>query len=135
MSDGTQLRHYQAEGSSCGKVLVVSSLINRFYVLDLLPQVSVINLLNHHGLDVYVLDWGAPGLRGQTRTFADYVHGFVPWALARIQERDPGPVHLKGYCMGGTLTAMAAALHPEHVQTLVTLASPIDFHKSGIPAF
>jgi polyhydroxyalkanoate synthase len=130
-----RLLHYAAAGPTRRRspVLVVASLINRYYVLDLLPELSVIRSLAARGFDVYVLDWKAPGSTGPDLTFADYVDGAIARAAAELEARHPGSpgVALLGYCMGGTLAALYAALHPERLAALVLLGTPIDFHASG----
>ena len=67
LEDGplARLLHYPSGKAGAGKpILIVASLINRYYVLDLLPELSVIALLNRRGFDVYVLDWKSPGAAG-----------------------------------------------------------------------
>ena len=71
-------------------VLIVSSLINRYYVLDLLPELSVIALLNRRGFDVYVLDWKSPGPDGPALGFTDYVDGVIPAAATSVACRASG---------------------------------------------
>ena len=81
------------------------------------------------GFDVYMIDWGVPTDADRALTLEDYVCGFLERrrraasATARTRER----VHLLGYCMGGTMSALFTALHPEPVKTLTLLAAPIDF--------
>ena len=118
--------------ASRGAVVVVASLINRFYVLDLLPGISVLDVLRRRGLDVFVLDWKAPAGAGPELTFADYVDGAIPWAAREASAASGhGKSALLGYCMGGTMAAMAAARHPERFSSLILLGAPIDFHASG----
>jgi len=130
---GAKLLHYPGQGEARRPLVVVASLINRHYVFDLLPGLSVFEHLNRQGFDLYVLDWGAPGAEGPQRTFADYVDDIVPWAARVAIQRSGRPrVPTMGYCMGGTLAAMHAARHPHQVSGLVLLGAPIDFHQSGV---
>ena len=125
-----RLVRYPSRSAGPGRPLVVvASLINRYYVLDLLPELSVIGRLCESGFDVYVLDWKAPGARGPELGFGDYVDGAIAGAVTRAGGGKP--VALLGYCMGGTLAAMYAARHPSTVQALCLLGTPIDFHASG----
>lgn len=113
-------------------LLVVSSLINRYYVLDLLPDLSVISLLAARGFDVYVLDWKSPGPDGPELGFEDYVDGVIPTAAATVAKRHGGALPaVIGYCMGGTVSAMFAARHPSKLKSLVLLGTPIEFRLSG----
>ena len=130
-----RLIHYPEKRARGGKgpaVLIVASLINRYYVLDLLPDLSVINSLCERGIDVWVLDWKAPGPNGPRLGFADYLDGVIADSAGEVAARRGNrPPTVIGYCMGGTMAAMFAALHPELVRGLCLLGAPIDFHASG----
>jgi polyhydroxyalkanoate synthase len=139
VSEGPMARllRYDADQPRDSKVpiLIVSSLINRYYVLDLLPELSVVSKLVERGFDVWVLDWKAPGDLGPRLTFTDYVEGAIASAAADAARTSGVPsVTVLGYCMGGTLAAMFAAHRPELVKALCLLGTPIDFHLSGMLA-
>lgn len=130
-----RLLHYRAaaERPHPIPVLIVPSLINRYYLLDLVPGRSLVEYLVGRGLDVYLLDWGEPGPEDRRTTFDQYVTGYLRRTVQRIrslsgQER----VSLLGYSMGGTFAAIFAALYGRYVANLVALAAPIDFHDDGI---
>jgi polyhydroxyalkanoate synthase len=113
-------------------LVVVASLINRWYVLDLLPERSLLADLGRRGFDVYVLDWKAPGAAGPDLRFEDYIEGAITGAVQFAARASKSPrTALLGYCMGGTLATIFAARHPEAVQSLALLGTPIDFHQSG----
>jgi polyhydroxyalkanoate synthase len=138
-SDGplARVRYYKAQGAKRhpDPIVIVSSLINRYYVLDLLPELSVISRLQQRGFDVFVLDWKAVGDLGPTLRFADYVDGAISAAVSdAARARGSERAHMIGYCMGGTLAAMYAARHPDRLKSLVLLGTPIDFHASGLLA-
>ena len=114
-------------------VLMVPSLINRHYVLDLMPGRSLIEFLLEQGHDVFAIDWGTPGDEDRHLTFDTFCDRYLARAIGRSAgiagaER----VHLLGYCLGGTLTAIHAALHPDRIASLVALAAPIAFHNSSL---
>jgi polyhydroxyalkanoate synthase len=114
-------------------VLMVPSLINRHYVLDLLPGRSVIEFLLEQGHDVFAIDWGTPGDEDrylELDTFCDRYLGRAIRRTARLAGAER--VNLLGYCLGGTLTAIHAALHPERIASLVALAAPIRFHTDSL---
>ena len=108
-------------------VLFVPSLVNRAYILDLMPQQSMMRWLAAHGTRAMLLDWGWPGPTERTFTLTDHVAG----RLGRALDALPGPLVLVGYCMGGLLALAAALRHPGRVRALVLLATPWDFHAEG----
>ncbi|MCX9074781.1 MAG: class III poly(R)-hydroxyalkanoic acid synthase subunit PhaC [Candidatus Methanoperedens sp.] len=109
-------------------VLIVYALVNRYYILDLQPDKSVIKKLLDDGFDVYIIDWGYPTGLDMYLTIDDYVNGYINNAVDKIRERSGfDKVTLLGVCQGGTFSIMYAALHPEKVKNLVTLVAPVDF--------
>jgi polyhydroxyalkanoate synthase subunit PhaC len=114
-------------------ILMVPSLINRWYVLDLMPQRSFVEWVVGRGHDVFLIDWGAPGPEDRYLTFDDLCDRYLGRAL-RIAARssEHGRAHLLGYCMGGILTAVHTAAYPERVASLVQLAAPVSFDDDGL---
>jgi polyhydroxyalkanoate synthase len=109
-------------------VLFVFALVNRPYVLDLLPHKSVVRRFLDAGFDVYMIDWGVPSPADATKTLHDYIEGHLDRAVKRVLEvSEAVDVNLVGYCMGGTMSAMYASLHPEIVRNLIMMAAPIDW--------
>jgi polyhydroxyalkanoate synthase len=109
-------------------VLIVYAFVNRYYILDLQPDKSVINKLLNEGFDVYIIDWGYPSGSDRYLTLDDYVNGYINSAVDKIREwSEMEKITLFGVCQGGTLSTMYAALHPEKVKNLVTLVTPINF--------
>jgi len=111
-------------------VLFVFALVNKPYVLDILPHKSVIRQYLDAGFDVYMIDWGVPSPADASKTLHDYIEGHLHRAVERIlgDTRQP-QLNLVGYCMGGTMSAMYASLHPTLVRTLTLMAAPIDWSK------
>ena len=123
------LRYRRSTPAKYGEPLLICyALINRPYILDLQPDKSVVGRYLEQGFDVYLIDWGVPSYEDQTLKIEDYVCRFFKNVVDRIL-RDHGrpSLHVLGYCMGGTLSALFAALHPEQVKTLTLMAAPIDF--------
>jgi polyhydroxyalkanoate synthase len=116
-------------------ILLVPSLINRHYVLDLKPGKSFAEYLVAQGHDVYIIDWGTPGPEDRYLTFDEVCDGYLARALRVACKTSGSPkAHLLGYCLGGTLTAIHAAAHPARVASLMTLAAPISFGDGGLLA-
>lgn len=109
-------------GGGAKPLLLVPSLVNRAYILDLLPRCSVVRWLQQAGYRPYLLDWGMPGQAELSFTVADYVQR-AQAALRHLRQ----PVPVLGYCMGGTLAVALAALQPQRVERLMVLAAPWDF--------
>ncbi len=109
-------------------ILIVYALVNRYYILDIQPDKSVIKKLLDEGFDVYVIDWGYPSGVDRYLTLDDYVNGYINNAVDKIREGSRlDKITLLGVCQGGTFSVMYAALHPEKVKNLVTLVAPVDF--------
>jgi polyhydroxyalkanoate synthase len=109
-------------------ILIVYALVNRYYILDLQPDKSVIKKLLEEGFDVYVIDWGYPSGADRYLTLDDYVNGYLHNSVELIKEKCRlEKITLLGICQGGTLSIMYSALHPENVQNLVTLVTPVNF--------
>ena len=109
-------------------VLLVPSLINRHYVMDLMPGKSMAEDLVKAGHDVYVLDWGTPGDEDRHLTFDDVVDRYLGRAIRKVAKSSPrGKTHVLGYCLGGTMATIHAAVHQEHIASLLVLAAPVSF--------
>ena len=116
-------------------VLLVPSLINRWYVLDLGRGRSLIEWLVARGHDVFCIDWGTPGPEDRYLTWDDIAGRYVGRAL-RVAARygRSGDAHVLGYCLGGTLAASYVAAFPEGIASFLALAAPIDFEHAGLMA-
>jgi class III poly(R)-hydroxyalkanoic acid synthase PhaC subunit len=125
------LFHYNpADKRANGKapVLVIYAFINRHYMLDLLPQVSIIRSLLANGLDIFAADWGTPSSYDLDLTLHHYIHNYLDKSVDKIREHtNSDKVSIFGYCWGGDLAVMYAALYPEKVKNLITVATPGDF--------
>ena len=107
--------------------LLVPSLINRYYILDLSEERSFVQYLREQGIYPLVLDWDDPGEVESGYDMADYVTEALLPALAFASRTTGSPVHLLGYCLGGLLSLAATQLAPEDVASLTLLATPWDF--------
>jgi polyhydroxyalkanoate synthase subunit PhaC len=108
-------------------VLVVPSLINRPYVLDLTPERSLLRWLAGQGFRPLLMDWGDPGPDEAGFDLDAYGRARLLPALAAARRLAGRPVPVMGYCMGGTLAVGLAARAPEDVAALVTVGAPWDF--------
>jgi len=134
--DKAQLWRYRAEAETVRHsppILIVHSLVSKSYVLDLMPNNSMIRYLLGEGFDVFLLDWGVADPAEAQNTLEDYVDDYIPEAIeATLRESGADEANLIGYCFGGVLTLLLAAGHPElPIRSLVTLATPADYSKMG----
>ena len=114
-------------------VLLVYSVINKPYILDLLPGYSFVEHLLAEGLDVYLVDWGPTEPGDRTTTLDSYIDPGITGCMAAIRERTGAQrVSLFGHCIGGNLALMAAALRPEEVGRIVTLTTPMTAAEGGV---
>lgn len=112
-------------------VLVVPSLVNRPYILDLTQEKSLLRFLTGQGLRPLLVDWGRPEATERDFGLTEYIAGRLEAAAAAAAGAAGTPVGVLGYCMGGLLALALAQRRPELVSSLVLLATPWDFHAEG----
>jgi polyhydroxyalkanoate synthase len=126
-ADGTtRLVDYGKKGDPA--LLVVPSLINRAYILDLTPETSLLRHLARSGLRPLLVDWGAPGAAERGFGLTDYVAGRLEAALDAAEAAAGHAPGVLGYCMGGLLALALAARRKSGVRALALLAMPWGFH-------
>jgi polyhydroxyalkanoate synthase len=131
--DRMRLLHYEPTSGTqyLTPILIVYALVNRFYILDLQPDKSIIRYLLDQGFDVYVIDWGYPCGTDRYLTLDDYVNGYLDNAVEHIRESSGADmITLMGVCQGGTFSLMYSALHPEKVKNLITFVAPLNFDNN-----
>ena len=124
-------------------VMIVPSWIMKYYILDLSPHNSFVHFLVSQGHTVFMISWKNPGKEDRHLGMQDYLDSGLFAALEEVgKSSQHKTVHAVGYCLGGTLLAIAAAaLASEHakeythhlpaVQTVTLLASQTDFTEPG----
>jgi polyhydroxyalkanoate synthase len=122
----TRLLDYGPAGAF--PVLAVPSLINRAYILDLLPGRSLLRQLRAEGFRPLLLDWGVPGAAERRLTLADFVLARLGAAVDWWGQWHGGRPAVLGYCMGGLLAVALAVHRREALAGLALLATPWDFH-------
>lgn len=83
-------------------VLIIYAFINRHYILDLLPEVSVTRTLLNQGLDIFATDWGTPSAYDKGLTIGHFVNKYLDKSINFIRKiTNSEKVSLLGYCWGG----------------------------------
>jgi polyhydroxyalkanoate synthase subunit PhaC len=118
-------------------ILYVPPLVNKYYLLDLQPKSSLIRWLVEQGHTVFVISWVNPGPELADKDIADYIRQGPVEALDAI-ERATGErqVDMFGFCMGGTLVAIALAWlaakgEGDRVASATTIGALFDFSRLG----
>lgn len=115
-------------------LFLVYSLLNKPYILDISEEGSVIGKLTKQGYDVYLFDWGSPGLEDKDITLGDYVIDYLEAAVKRaLRHSAAKEISLVGYCIGGTLSAMLVSTTDLPIKNLVLAAVPIDYTNIIVP--
>lgn len=127
------LYHYQSTVDEIYRVpiLFVMPITHNANIFDLTRGRSLFEFLLGRGYDIYVMNWNAPSAEESGLRLDDYVLDFIPECIRQVQA-DSGvdEVSLIGYCMGGVLATLYAALHPDGpLKNLVCFTTPMDFHK------
>ena len=117
-------------------LLIVPPWINKFYILDLTPEKSFVKWCVDQGLTVFVVSWVNPDARLAAKTFDDYLREGPLAALDAVkQATGADKVNIIGYCVGGTLTAIAlawlAAKGDDRILSATFFASQVDFTYAG----
>jgi polyhydroxyalkanoate synthase len=126
---------YQSEAPTrfAEPVILVPSLINRAYIMDLLPKFSMVRYLLEQGFRVYLVDWGIPSDEDRFIEFDSLIDPMYRRAVdVVLRHSGQESAMIVGYCMGATLTAIYASMWGEKVKGFVNLLGPIDFSEAGM---
>ncbi|MDQ0571029.1 polyhydroxyalkanoate synthase [Variovorax paradoxus] len=117
--------------------LLVPPCINKFYILDLQPENSLIRYANEQGHRVFVVSWRNPDESLANATWDDYIENAAIKAIRTVQEISGSKqINALGFCVGGTIlsTALAvlAARGEKPAASVTLLTTFLDFSDTGI---
>jgi len=130
-SDKVILYRYKAVAERKLKtpLLIVFSLVGRYTIVDLQEDRSMVRNLLRLGVEIFVIDWGSPSRADRYLTMGDYINDYLDSAVEAVKEASGvSQVNLLGICEGGTFSLCYAALHPQNVDNLILMVTPVDFH-------
>jgi polyhydroxyalkanoate synthase subunit PhaC len=117
--------------------LVVPPCINKFYILDLQPENSVVRYLVAQGHRTFVMSWRNPDASIENKTWDDYVGDGPMKAIEVVQEISGAKqINALGFCVGGTILGTALAVHASRgekpLASATLLTSFLDFSETGV---
>ncbi len=133
--DGTRILHYFDDSNESTvstkyttPLLMVYAPINRFHILDLSPNRSIVNKFVSAGFDVFLLDWGEEQSKSKL-TISDYIDNIEQAVelICKITKKEK--INLYGYSWGGTLSLIYCVIHNSKIKNLILQSTNLDFDK------
>lgn len=115
-------------------LILVPPLSATSIIFDLMPQRSLVRYFIAKGFDVYLIDWGEVTADHNDISLETYVLEWMPKIVSVVKDRSSADsVSMLAYCMGGLISLLYLATATDaYTRNLITIASPIDMHSSGV---
>ncbi len=114
-------------------LFIIPSIINKYYILDLMKGLSFIEHLKNSNIPVYLIDWGEPRAQDCLASIEDHILHWLDWAVKEsCLHAKVSTIHLFGQCIGGTFATIYSALRPQRVRSIIALTAPVNFHDDGL---
>ncbi|MBU6319642.1 MAG: alpha/beta fold hydrolase [Alphaproteobacteria bacterium] len=129
--------HASTEAVLATPILIFPPWINKYYILDLTPENSLVAWLRDQGFTVYIISWKPADETTRSFDWDDYLRLGARTALGHVAAAHGSPPHAVGYCMGGALLCVLAARlaqegrTQDHIGSLTLLAAQTDFSDPG----
>ncbi|WP_068081780.1 class I poly(R)-hydroxyalkanoic acid synthase [Polycladidibacter stylochi] len=138
-NDICQLIQYEASTKTVYKrpLLIIPPWINKYYILDLTAEKSLIKWAVDRGHSVFIVSWVNPTEAHAQKTFEDYMQQGIFASIEKVkQATGEDTVNAMGYCVGGTLLAatlayMAQTGQADSIASATFLTTQIDFAHAG----
>jgi poly[(R)-3-hydroxyalkanoate] polymerase subunit PhaC len=117
-------------------LIITPPWINKYYILDLVPEKSFVKYAVDQGFTVFMISWVNPDADHAQKTFEDYMHEGI-LAAVEVVNKQLGLHHVNvlGYCVGGTLLASTlaylAAKGDDRIASATFLTAQVDFSEAG----
>lgn len=130
--------HLRADSNTTAKphripLVIIPPLAVNMLIYDLFPERSLVGYLVEKGFNLYLIDWGKPGLQHTDYDVSTYVKTLMPEFLEQVRKHSgEQALSLHGWSLGGAFALIYSALFQDpDIRNLVILGAPVDTHKSG----
>lgn len=124
---------YKYRGKRQIPILIVNPLINGFYVLDLLPEISFIQFLVKAGYSPYIIKWKNLEEYKKEYDFDYYIQNGLVVSIDKVYAKEKKQIIIIGHCLGGVIvSSYLGAFNDERVKKYISMNSPFDFSKMGV---
>lgn len=108
-------------------ILLVPSLVNKYYIFDLYEDNSFVKHLVEQGYRPFIIDWGNPTEKDKKINLQELIEDYILFFSDFLKNELKTKIHLLGYCMGGAFALIAASKAKKYYKSLTLVATPYNF--------